>query len=45
MQVMKTLVTTTVRDLVIQVNEREIQKEDIVSLVSTNSQYILIYYK
>ncbi len=45
MQVMKTLVTTTVRDLVTQVNEMKIQKEDIVSLVSTNNQYILIYFK
>lgn len=43
-KVMLTLTSKTIRELVTQVNEKQIQKEDIVSLLPTREQYVLVYY-
>lgn len=43
-KVMLTLTSNTIRELVIQVNEKQIQKEDIVALLSIREQYVLVYY-
>ena len=41
---MKTLCSSNIRELVSQVNKLNIKKEDIVSLCKETEQYILIYY-
>lgn len=43
-KVMLTLTSKTIRELVTQVNEKQIQKEDIVSLLPIREQYVLVYY-
>lgn len=35
----------SIRDIVSRVNEEGIKREDIVSLMKDNGQYILVYYK
>lgn len=42
---MTVMVDTTIRGIVRAVNEEEIKKEDIVSLLKENGQYVLIYFK
>lgn len=37
--------SSTLRDIVEQVNSREIQKEDIVQVLPSNGGFILLYYK
>lgn len=41
---MNFIAASTIRELVKQANELEIQKEDVVSLLYTN-QYVLTYYE
>ena len=43
-KVMNTLYGDTVRSIVRQVNERKIQKEDVVTLIKEAGMFILIYY-
>lgn len=43
-KVMLTLTSKTIRELIKQVNEKQIQKEDIVSLLPIREQYVLVYY-
>lgn len=42
---MAVLITQTIRGIVNTANEEGIKKEDIVSLIRENGQYMLIYYK
>lgn len=42
---MTILITQTIRGIVNTANEGGIKKEDIVSLIKENGQYMLIYYK
>lgn len=42
--VMSIITSTTLRDLVRQVNENKIKKENIVTIIKDNSQFLLIYY-
>lgn len=42
---MTALTANTVRELVRYVNELEIKKNDIVTILKENSQFILVYYK
>lgn len=42
---MHTLAAQTSREIKQWVNELEIKKEDIVSLIYVNSQFLLFYYK
>ena len=42
---MAVITNTTIRGIVNAVNEEGIKKEDIVSLMRENGQYILIYFK
>jgi len=42
--VMSVLVSYTIRDMVKEVNKRNIKKENIVSLVKEKDQFILIFY-
>ena len=44
LKVMLTITAGTVKDLVLQANKKQIQKEDIVSLFCIKEQYILVYY-
>lgn len=44
-RVMAVLITATIRNIVEEVNNRDIKKDNIVSLLKENGQYILIYYK
>lgn len=44
-QVMAALTDTTIRGLVKAVNEEKIKREDIVSLLKENGQFVLIYFK
>ena len=44
LKTMQVLTSVTIRDLVTQVNKKQIQKKDIVSLLPIKSQYVLIYY-
>ena len=44
-KIMTVFVATTIREIVKNVNEEGIKKEDIVSLFKDNGQFILIYYK
>lgn len=41
---MEILISTTIRDLVRQVNELKIQRGDIITIIKDNSQFFLIYY-
>lgn len=44
-QVMMVLTSTTIRGIVRAANEKEIKREDIVSLIKENGQFILIYFE
>lgn len=44
-QTMTVMVADTIREIVRTANEMEIKKEDIVSLLNENGQFVLIYYK
>ena len=41
---MEILISTTIRDLVRQVNELKIQRDSIITIIKDNSQFFLIYY-
>lgn len=43
--IMKALTTNTLRELIKEVNELNIKKEDVVSIIKDGGQYYLIYYK
>ena len=42
---MKILVVTNITEIVKYVNEENIMKEDIISLLKDNGQWMLVYYK
>lgn len=42
---MRVLITNTIRGIIKTSNEEGIKKEDIVSLLKDNNQYVLVYYK
>lgn len=42
---MEVLIKTTIRDLVKEANTLNIKKENIVTLLKVEDQYILIYYR
>lgn len=44
-QTMTVLTASTIREIVRTVNKEEIQKDNIVSLLRENGQFILVYYK
>lgn len=44
-QVMAALTDTTIRGIVRSVNEEGIKREDIVSLLKENGQFVLIYFR
>ena len=44
-QVMTALTDTTIRGIVRSVNEEGIKREDIVSLLKENGQFVLIYFR
>ena len=44
-KVMTVLTGVTIRGIVKAVNEEEIKKEDIVSLLKENGQFVLIFFK
>ena len=44
-QVMTALTGTTIRGIIKSANEEEIKREDIVSLLKENGQFVLIYFK
>lgn len=44
-QVMAALTDTTIRGIVKSVNEEGIKREDIVSLIKENGQFVLIYFR
>ncbi len=44
-QIMTAIAANTIREIVKIANEEEIKREDIVSLLKENSQFVLIYYK
>lgn len=44
-QVMTALAANTIREIVRTANEEEIKREDIVSLLKENGQFVLVYYK
>ena len=44
-QIMTVMVANTIREIVRTANEEGIKKEDIVSLLNENGQFVLIYYK
>ena len=44
-QIMNAMVANTIREIVRTANEEGIKKEDIVSLLNENGQFVLIYYK
>lgn len=44
-QVMTALTDTTIRGIVRSANEEGIKREDIVSLLKENGQFILVYFK
>ena len=41
---MEILISTTIRDLVRQVNELKIQRDNIITIIKDNNQFFLIYY-
>ena len=44
-QVMTVLTDITIRGIVKSVNEEGIKKEDIISLLKENGQFVLVYFK
>lgn len=44
-QIMTAMVANTIREIVRTANEEEIKREDIVSLLKENGQFVLVYYK
>lgn len=44
-QVMTALTATTIRGIVNSANEIDIKREDIVSLLKENGQFVLVYFK
>lgn len=44
-QVMTALVANTIREIVRTANEEGIKRDDIVSLLKENGQFVLVYYK
>ena len=44
-QVMTALTDTTIRGIVRSANEEGIKREDIVSILKENGQFVLMYYK
>lgn len=44
-QVMTALIATTIRGIVNSANEIGIKREDIVSLLKENGQFVLVYFK
>lgn len=44
-KIMSCIVGYTIRDIINQVNEYKLQKEDIVSIFSSEGRIFLIYYK
>ena len=44
-QIMTAMAADTIREIVRTANEEGIKKEDIVSLLNENGQFVLIYYK
>lgn len=44
-QVMAAIATNTIREIVKTANEQGIKREDIVSLLKENSQFVLVYYR
>ena len=44
-QIMTVMAANTIREIVRTANEEEIKREDIVSLLKENSQFVLVYYK
>ena len=42
---MKILVVTNITEIVKYVNEENIMKEDVISLLKDNGQWMLVYYK
>lgn len=44
-QIMTALTATTIRGIVNSANEAGIEREDIVSLLKENGQFVLVYFK
>ena len=44
-QIMTAMAANTIREIVIIANEKRIKREDIVSLLKENGQFVLVYYK
>lgn len=44
-QIMTALTATTIRGIVNSANEVNVKKEDVVSLLKENGQFILVYFK
>ena len=44
-QIMTAIVADTIREIVRTSNEEGIKREDIVSLLKENGQFVLVYYK
>lgn len=44
-KVMAALAAMTIREIVKTANEEEIKRDDIVSLLKENGQFVLVYYK
>ena len=44
-QIMTAMAADTIREIVRTANEEGIRREDIVSLLKENSQFVLVYYK
>ena len=44
-QIMTAIAANTIREIARAANERGIKREDIVSLLKENSQFVLVYYK
>lgn len=44
-QAMTVLIASTIRGIIKAANEERIQKDNIVSLLKENGQFILVYYK
>ena len=44
-QIMTVMVANTIREIVRTANEEGIKREDIVSLLKENGQFVLVYYK
>lgn len=44
-KILTALVNPTIKGLLNAANVESIQKEDIITILSTNNQYVLVYYK